>query len=78
MRATPQMVGLYVEDEANRAALVRANPAAYRNVVGRLLEGAGRGLWADPPAGMLDRLRDEYGSMDAVLEGVAGERAGAK
>ncbi|OSX68793.1 hypothetical protein BU14_2236s0001, partial [Porphyra umbilicalis] len=53
-----QLAGLYVTDAANRAALRGANPEAYRNVVGRLLEGAGRGLWADPPPALLNRLRE--------------------
>jgi magnesium chelatase subunit H len=46
---------------------------AYKNVLARCLEAAGRGLW-DADAGMLDRLRELYAEMDDELEGVSAKR----
>lgn len=52
------------------AATLRAsNPQAFRNVLARCLEAAGRGLWA-PQAELLEKLRRLYGEMDDELEGV--------
>eukprot|EP00976_Prorocentrum_cordatum_P094367 1189756-Prorocentrum_minimum.AAC.2 len=59
----------YVEDEAMRAKLTKANPQAFANVVKRMLEAAGRGLWKAEES-KLQQLRELYADMDDVLEGV--------
>ncbi|MCS7012822.1 MAG: cobaltochelatase subunit CobN [Chloroherpetonaceae bacterium] len=58
----------YLLDEAMRNRLLKLNPAALKNMTGRLLEAAGRGLWqADPD--MLEKLRDLYADLEDRLEG---------
>lgn len=60
---------VYVQDEEMAAKLRRSNPSAFRNVVGRLIEASGRGLWdADPER--LERLREIYQDVEDELEGV--------
>ena len=68
--AWDQAAETYALDEAMRERLRRANPEAFANVVRRMLEAAGRGLW-EPDAGTLDRLRELYSEMDDELEGVS-------
>jgi magnesium chelatase subunit H len=59
----------YVEDEAMREKLRRANPQAFRNVLRRMLEAAGRGMWnADEQT--LAQLRLLYQETEDELEGV--------
>ncbi len=59
----------YALDRAMADRLRRANPEAFRNIVGRLLEANGRGFWAadESVVGQLQALYDET---DAALEGV--------
>ncbi|MEM1308075.1 MAG: cobaltochelatase subunit CobN, partial [Cyanobacteria bacterium P01_H01_bin.153] len=52
---------------ANR--LRQANPEAFRNIVGRMLEAHGRGFWK-PTEAKLDSLRQLYELIDEQLEGV--------
>ncbi len=59
----------YALDTAMAEKLRQANPEAFRNIVGRLLEANGRGFW-HPDADQLDRLRDLYEQTDETLEGV--------
>lgn len=59
----------YVDDAAMAAQLRKANPQAFANICGRLLEGAGRGLWEAAPD-KLARLRELYSEMDSQLEKV--------
>lgn len=60
----------YALDEKMRERLTKANPQAMKNIVGRLLEASGRGLWkAD--AQTLDQLRELYADLEDRLEGVA-------
>lgn len=59
----------YVEDEAMAAKLRKANPQAFANVVRRMLEGAGRGMW-DAGEDKLEKLRELYGELDQELEGI--------
>lgn len=59
----------YVEDEEMAAKLRKANPQAFANVVRRMLEGAGRGLW-DASEDKLEKLRELYGEIDEQLEGI--------
>ncbi len=61
----------YVFDEENRAFMERSNPWALRGIAERLLEAADRGLWAEPSAETLDRLRQTYLDLEGDLE--AGE-----
>ena len=59
----------YVADEAMREKLRRANPQAFRNVLKRMLEAAGRGMW-DADEDVLDELRALYSETEDELEGV--------
>jgi magnesium chelatase subunit H len=56
-----------------RDKLRKANPQAFANVVRRMLEAAGRGLW-DADEATLQSLRDTYAEMDDILEGVKATR----
>ena len=47
----------------------KANPQAFGNILKRMLEAAGRGMW-NADAQTLQRLRDMYAEMDDELEGV--------
>ena len=59
----------YVADEAMREKLRRSNPQAFRNVLRRMLEAAGRGMWnADDET--LAQLRALYSETEDELEGV--------
>ena len=56
-------------DPAMRDRLEKANPQAMRNIVGRLLEANGRGMWkADDDT--VEQLRDMYADLEDRLEGV--------
>ena len=49
--------------------LQQANPEAFRNIVGRMLEAHGRGFWqADEEK--LEKLRQLYSLTEEELEGV--------
>jgi magnesium chelatase subunit H len=52
-----------------REKLRRANPQAFRNVLKRMLEAAGRGMW-DADEDVLDELRALYSETEDELEGV--------
>lgn len=67
--SAPQAAETYVLDADMAATLRASNPQAFRNVLARCLEAAGRGLWA-PQAELLEKLRRLYGEMDDELEGV--------
>ena len=58
----------YVDDEEMAAKLRRSNPQAFANVVRRLLEASGRGMWdADPEARLVaDTLADPLSSAGVV------------
>ncbi len=56
-------------DAEMRERLTKANPQAMRNIVGRLLEASGRGLWkADDDT--VDQLKALYADLEDRLEGV--------
>lgn len=57
----------YTEDEGVASQLQRFNPEAFKNVVRRLLEAAGRGMW-DADDATLTRLRDLYSDADDLIE----------
>ncbi len=59
----------FVLDEAMRRRLEAANPQAARNVVGRLIEAHGRGMWKADEA-TLARLQGLYADIEDRLEGV--------
>jgi magnesium chelatase subunit H len=65
-----QAAGTYALDPAMAARLRQANPEAFRNVVGRMLEASSRGIWQASPD-TLDSLRQLHDLTDAELEGVA-------
>ncbi|WP_282203476.1 cobaltochelatase subunit CobN [Kitasatospora fiedleri] len=59
----------YVLDPVNRAFFAEANPWALHGIAERLLEAAGRGLWAEPDAALLDELRQVLLETEGDLEG---------
>ncbi len=65
-----QAADTYALDPAMAERLRRANPEAFRNVVGRLLEASSRGIWSTSEE-KLQRLRALHDLTDAELEGVS-------
>ncbi|MBD2337099.1 magnesium chelatase subunit H [Calothrix sp. FACHB-156] len=66
-----QAADTYALDAEMAEKLRKANPEAFRNIVGRMLEAHGRGFWqADKDK--LDKLRQLYELTDEELEGVTG------
>lgn len=64
-----QAAATYALDETMSAKLKKNNPEAFRNILKRMLEAAGRGMWqADPET--LRKLQEQFGEMDDELEGV--------
>ncbi|MFJ5266472.1 cobaltochelatase subunit CobN [Streptomyces sp. NPDC088387] len=59
----------YVFDPENRDFMKQSNPWALRGITERLLEAAERGLWAEPDAETLERLRATYLELEGDLEG---------
>jgi magnesium chelatase subunit H len=64
-----QAADTYALDTAMAEKLREANPEAFRNIVGRMLEANGRGFW-DTDDEKLDKLRELYQSAEDELEGV--------
>lgn len=65
-----QAADTYVFDDNMANTLKENNPEAFSNIVKRMLEAAGRGMWnADEET--LNRLRVLYNEMDDKLEGIA-------
>lgn len=60
----------YVEDAEMREKLRKSNPQAFRNVVKRMLEAAGRGMW-DADEETLQNLRELYSDVEDEMEGVS-------
>ncbi|MEG4025616.1 magnesium chelatase subunit H [Microcoleus sp. S13C4] len=65
-----QAADTYALDEEMAQKLREANPEAFRNIVGRMLEANGRGFWL-PDADKLQQLRELYELTDEKIEGVA-------
>ncbi|AFY31344.1 magnesium chelatase subunit H [Calothrix sp. PCC 7507] len=64
-----QAADTYALDPEMAEKLRKANPEAFRNILGRMLEAHGRGFWqADQDK--LDKLRQLYELTDEELEGV--------
>jgi magnesium chelatase subunit H len=59
----------YALDSEMAQKLQQANPEAFRNIVGRMLEAHGRGFW-QPSEDKLEKLRELYELTDEELEGV--------
>jgi magnesium chelatase subunit H len=59
----------YALDREMAQKLREANPEAFRNIVGRMLEANGRGFWL-PDADKLQQLRELYELTDEKIEGV--------
>lgn len=64
-----QAANTYTLDAEMAAKLRKANPEAFRNIVGRMLEAHGRGFW-QPDAEVLEKLRQLYNITEDELEGV--------
>jgi len=64
-----QAADTYALDSEMAEKLRKANPEAFRNIVGRMLEAHGRGFW-QADAEKLDKLRELYELADEELEGV--------
>ncbi|MBF2008152.1 MAG: magnesium chelatase subunit H [Chlorogloeopsis fritschii C42_A2020_084] len=65
-----QAADTYALDPEMAERLRKANPEAFRNIVGRMLEAHGRGFWQASEE-RLQKLRDLYELTDEELEGVA-------
>jgi magnesium chelatase subunit H len=59
----------YALDEDVARQLQKNNPEAFKNVVRRLLEAAGRGMWSTD-AETINRLQDMYAEADDLVEQV--------
>jgi magnesium chelatase subunit H len=64
-----QAADTYALDAEMANKLREANPEAFRNIVGRMLEANGRGFW-QPSEEKLEKLRELYELTDEELEGV--------
>ncbi|MFQ4143379.1 magnesium chelatase subunit H [Chlorogloeopsis sp. ULAP02] len=65
-----QAADTYALDPEMAEKLRKANPEAFRNIVGRMLEAHGRGFWQASEE-KLQKLRNLYELTDEELEGVA-------
>ena len=70
-----QAADTYAFDAAMAQKLRKANPEAFRNLVGRMLEANARGLWSASPE-RLQQLRELDALTDAELEGVGSPHQG--
>jgi magnesium chelatase subunit H len=59
----------YVEDADMRKLLQKNNPEAFRNVVKRMLEAHGRGMW-NADADTIEKLKKMYGDAEDRIEGI--------
>ena len=64
-----QAADTYALDPQMAEKLQQANPEAFRNIVGRMLEAHGRDFW-QPSEDKLQQLRQLYELTDEELEGV--------
>ncbi|MCV7200147.1 cobaltochelatase subunit CobN [Mycobacterium angelicum] len=64
-----QLTERYVMDPENRKFMTESNPWALHGMAERLLEAAGRGMWADPQPDILDGLRQVLLETEGDLEG---------
>jgi magnesium chelatase subunit H len=59
----------YALDDKMASFLKESNPEAFRNIVKRLLEGEGRGMWAPSPE-VKERLLELFADAEDAIEGV--------
>jgi cobaltochelatase CobN len=64
-----QLTEAYVLDPENRKFMAESNPWALHGMAERLLEAAGRGMWAAPQIDTLDGLRQVLLETEGDLEG---------
>ncbi|MGB3291772.1 MAG: magnesium chelatase subunit H [Phormidesmis sp.] len=64
-----QAAQTYALDAEMAQKLRAANPEAFRNLVGRMIEAKGRGLW-NTDEDMLEKLQSLYDLADQELEGI--------
>ncbi|HLO86409.1 MAG TPA: magnesium chelatase subunit H [Nostocaceae cyanobacterium] len=64
-----QAAETYALDPEMAEKLQKANPEAFRNIVSRMLEAHGRGMW-DADQDKIEKLRQLYDLTDEELEGV--------
>jgi magnesium chelatase subunit H len=64
-----QAAQTYALDPEMAEKLRKANPEAFKNILGRMLEASGRGLW-QADGDKLEKLRQLYDLTDEQLEGV--------
>ncbi|MBE9197497.1 magnesium chelatase subunit H [Nodularia sp. LEGE 06071] len=64
-----QAADTYALDAEMADKLRKANPEAFRNILSRMIEAHGRGIW-QADADKLDKLRQLYDLTDEQLEGV--------
>jgi cobaltochelatase CobN len=64
-----QLTERYVLDPENRKFMAESNPWALHGMAERLLEAAGRGMWAQPQPETLDGLRRALLETEGDLEG---------
>lgn len=64
-----QLTERYVMDLENRKFMTESNPWALHGIAERLLEAAGRGMWAEPQPETLDGLRQVLLETEGDLEG---------
>ncbi|MBO0820809.1 MAG: cobaltochelatase subunit CobN, partial [Nocardiopsaceae bacterium] len=67
-----QLAESYVFGQRVSEFMRRSNPWALRDIAGRLLEAAQRGLWAQPPPEVIERLQAAYLELEGELEGEDG------
>jgi len=65
-----QLAERYALDEETAEFMRRSNPWALRAIAERLMEAADRGLWAEPDAETMERLRAAYLELEGELEEV--------
>tara|TARA_B110000090_G_C13060008_1_gene322999 strand:- start:198 stop:455 length:258 start_codon:yes stop_codon:yes gene_type:complete len=59
----------YALDPNMAQRLKDSNPEAFQNIVKRMLEASGRGLWT-PDEGVLEKLQELYSEAEDAVEGV--------
>src|SRR5450756_243645 len=64
-----QLAESYVFGEQVSDFMRTSNPWALRDIAGRLLEAASRGMWAAPPPDVIERLQAVYLELEGQLEG---------
>ena len=64
-----RLAGEYVLDDENRKFMAESNPWALHGMAERLLEAAGRGMWAQPEAATLNGLKQVLLETEGDLEG---------